>query len=111
MSDGQPNEVQIEMEIPIPVPNVRGVILREFVWLLRPLRQLRGEQFASAEEYEAAVEGIPVDGLELLATARDTGLTVSLRLERGEFVNIATAGLSMLDAADATEIPEGGETL
>lgn len=83
------NEVDVDLQL-------RGVTLREFDFSLAPLWPLEPSD--------------PVDGLELRLRARDTGLVVSLRFERGEFVNIATAGLTMLDAADAaTETNGGGE--
>lgn len=70
---------------------LRGVTLRQFRFVLLPLRS-RGQ----------------VDGLELRAFADELGLTVSLRFDRSEFVNIATTGLQMLDAADAAARHTGG---
>jgi len=89
-----PNETRVAVELPVvaPIITVQGVILREFVWLLRPL----------SDESGAA------DGVELLCTAHDSDLTVSLRFDRGEFVSVATEGLRILDAADAaTDADEG----
>ena len=110
MSGESSNEVQVELAI--PVPDVRAVTLRNFTYRLQPLRKIRAEGFLpDAEAAAEYLEGIPVDGLELVAIARDTGLQVSLRFARSEWVNIATGGLAILDAADAAELPEGGETL
>jgi hypothetical protein len=85
---GPANELELELHL-------QAVTLRDFAYRLQPLRA-----------------GPPwgVNGLELVATARDTGLKVSLRFDRGEFVNIATTGLAMLDAADAaTDTQRGGD--
>lgn len=99
------NEVGVEVAL-------RSVTLRNFTYVLAPLRSAAAELVATvqdADELQARLEGVPVDGLELRVMARDTGLYVSLRFERGEFVNLATAGLQVLDRADATELPRGGE--
>lgn len=82
---------------------VRAVTLRRFDFVLLPIyRQVTPENITDEPT---------VDGLELRAAAHELGLTVSLRFERGEFVNIATTGLQMLDAADAVaESGGGGET-
>jgi hypothetical protein len=85
---GPANELELELHL-------QRVTLRDFGYELLPL---------------AAGPPWNMNGLELVATARDTGLRVSLRFDRSEFVNIATAGLAMLDQADeATETQEGGE--
>ena len=93
---GPANELELELEL-------RRVVLRDFRYELRPLLgvELRpGVYFREAD-------GMGAGGIELVAVAKDTGLRVSLRFERGEFVNLATGGLAMLDAADdATEKPE-----
>lgn len=73
---GPANEIEADLQL-------RRVVLRVFGFGLHPLHD--GEQ---------------LDGLELRAVAHELGLTVSLRFERSEFVNIATTGLHMLDAAD-----------
>ena len=90
---GPANEVNLELEL-------REVLLRDFTFALKPLR------WGSVTDDSGRIV-TPVRGLELEATARDTGLRVSLRFERGEFVNLATAGLAGLDAAD--EQTRGGE--
>jgi hypothetical protein len=102
--NGQPapepvNSVDIDL-------NLRAIVLRRFTFELHPLRE---SWQRVSEDYEQP--GLPVNGLELRAVAVDTGLKVSLRFERGEFVNIATAGLHMLDAADAlaTDTEGGGD--
>lgn len=90
--DGHPavNEIEADLQL-------RGVTLRAFGFGLHPLRQ--------------DPDDARLDGLELRAVAHDLGLTVSLRFERGEFVNIATTGLHMLDAADeVAERGGGGDT-
>lgn len=87
---GPANELELELHL-------QAVTLRDFDFRLAPLYN----------GFPVEVAPNPIDGLELLAVAKDTGLRVSLRFERGEFVNVATAGLAMLDAGDATEIPEG----
>jgi hypothetical protein len=87
--------------------NLRAIVLRRFTFELHPLRE---SWQRVSEDYGPPMRG-PVNGLELRAVAVDTGLKVSLRFERGEFVNIATAGLHMLDAADAlaTDTEGGGD--
>jgi hypothetical protein len=102
---------QIDAEV-----TIRSVVLRSFTYQVAPIQPVTAELITdeagfllAGEELAAALEGRPVDGIELSFAADDLGLTVSLRFERGEFVNLATAGLRMLDAADATELPEGGE--
>lgn len=51
-----------------------------------------------------------LDGLALDVVPQSERFQVSLLFERSEFVNIATAGLAMLDAGDeASERTEGGE--
>jgi len=97
---GQPgpaNDLELDVSI-----IVRRIVLRDFLYRLSPLAgpvTLNGA---------AAVEHGPATGLELLLRARDeTGLEVLLRFDRSEFVNVATTGLAMLDAADATEPTEG----
>lgn len=100
-----------ELEVDV---NLRRLILRNFTYGIGPIRPVTHELLTEAaaggpDELAAAIEGLPVDGLELVLIAADTGLKVSARFERSEFVNLATAGLRILDAADATEIPEGGE--
>ncbi len=74
----------------MPVPRVRNVTLRRFAFQLTPL-----------------VTDGRTDGLKLMLIAADIGCQVSALFDRAEFVNIATAGMTMLDVADATE---GGET-
>lgn len=85
------NSLDVDLEL-------RGVLLRDFEYRLEPLEGI---------EARPGVWVAGAGGLELLAVARDTGLKVSLRFERSEFVNLATAGLAMLDAAD--EKTGGGE--
>jgi len=88
------NELELQVE-------VRRILLRDFAYRLGPLR-------SGSNGTLGRFAGEGVDGLELELTARDTGLQISLRFERGEFVNVATAGLQMLDAADAaTDSTEG----
>jgi hypothetical protein len=96
---------------------ISSVTLRSFTYQVAAIQPVTAELvldeagfLLAGEELAAALEGRPVDGIELTITPNDLGLTVSLRFERGEFVNLATAGLRILDAADATELPEGGET-
>lgn len=84
---GAENELDIEATL-------KGVVLRNFLFTVEPL-------------YGGGLPPYPVDGLGLRFIAQDTGLVVSLRFERSEFVNLATAGLQMLDAAD--EIQGGGD--
>jgi hypothetical protein len=86
-----------ENELTIDVTLYR-VMLRNFEYRVAPLFFSRDTPYA----YPAA------NGIELVLKARDTGLEVVLRFDRSEFVNMATAGLTMLDAADATEPPRGG---
>jgi FAD/FMN-containing dehydrogenase len=104
---GPANELEVDV-------NLRRLVLRDFTYGVGAIRPVTAELVAGAgseDELAAALEGLPVDGLELILRAADTGLQVSARFERSEFVNLATAGLALLDAADATELTEGGETL
>ena len=94
---GPLNELDVELQL-------RAVVLRDFRYELRPLLGLELRPGVFVRE----LDGMGAGGLELRAVAEDTGLTVSLRFERGEFVNLATGGLAMLDAADAGE-PKRGE--
>lgn len=91
------NELELELHL-------QRVILRDFDYCLAPLLGLELRPGVFVRE----LDGMGAGGLELEATAKDTGLRVSLRFERGEFVNLATAGLAMLDAAD--EATRGGDT-
>lgn len=94
--NGPANELDVELQL-------RAIVLRDFEYGLRPLLGLE----LRPGVYVREAEGLGAGGLELVAVAKDTGLKVSLRFERGEFVNLATAGLAMLDAADAaTDKPE-----
>ncbi len=96
MNTGGPaNELELELHL-------QRVVLRDFTFNLRPLYWWRPMPIGDLPA------GQGVDGLELVAVAKDTGLIVSLRFERSEFVNIATAGLQMLDAADAATDTRGG---
>ncbi len=88
-----PSGNEVEVEMPVVTARVRRVVLRRFLFSLTPIGGAGG-----------------TDGLELELVAADTGLTVSVRFERSEFVNIATAGLQMLDEADGAEPTEGRET-
>ena len=102
---GPANELEVDV-------NLRRLVLRNFTYGIGPIRPVTAELVAGAateSELAAALEGLPVDGLELILRASDTGVQVSARFERSEFVNLATAGLRILDAADATELSEGGE--
>lgn len=89
---GPANELELEVQL-------QRVTLRDFDYRLEPLR--------GPVEVRSAVFAEGVKGLELEVTARDTGLRVSLRWERFEFVNLATAGLAMLDAGDAADEQKG----
>lgn len=87
---------ELEPHMELELVFQRRILLRDFAYRLGPLT-------AESDGMLGRFAGAAVDGLELELTARDTGLQISLRFERGEFVNVATAGLAMLDAADATE--------
>ena len=93
-----------ELRVSVQPPRVEELVLRRFGWRLNALPE--GALVASE-----AVAGIE---LELDALLDGTGeLTkIRLRLDRSEFVNIATGGLTLLDAADAgaSYETEGGET-
>lgn len=52
-----------------------------------------------------------VQGLALDVVPRSRRVQVSLLFDRSEFVNIATAGLAMLDAGDAAADETGGGEL
>lgn len=97
MTPPAPDRNELELEV-----SLRRIVLRNFAYRLGPLH-------AGADEGLGRFPGLGAApaGVELELTARDTGLQISLRFERGEFVNVATAGLQMLDAADAAGSTEG----
>lgn len=90
--NGPANELELDVKL-------RRVLLRDFDYRLGP--RMAEPELVAPGVYRNP--GAGVDGLELLVRARDTGLEIVLRFERGEFVNVATAGLAMLDLADAAE--------
>lgn len=99
MMNGAPtNELELDLQI-------RRITLRDFTFSLKPLRAVMFDDTQEEAFYRG--ERPPVTGVELEAIAKDTGIVVSLRFDRGEFVNLATAALAGLDAAD--EETGGGE--
>lgn len=89
---------------------IRDVTLRRFGFGLHPLfeHDFEGGPRCGVEHEHDSSCFRRMNGLELRAIAHELGLTVSLRFERGEFVNIATTGLQMLDAADEVANRGGG---
>lgn len=89
--NGPGNEFELDVTL-------HRVTLRDFDYRLEPLppelRELSPGVFLRPE--------LGAGGIELAVLARDTGLEIVLRFERSEFVSVATGGLAMLDAADAT---------